>query len=130
MSGQAVYGIDSGAQSYMRAHYERTKHLPAPNERYRRAELHEDLQPLVDRLVQYGAIHIADRKNAPGKTPVSIYKTDERAYRVVDDYHKGDIIMPCGHRGFKNRGDHYECSFEECEEHFTRAEVEEAIDSA
>lgn len=128
MSGQAVYGVKCGAQNYLRANYERVKHIPEPGQEYRRAELHEDLEPLVDKLVSYGVMYAVDRRGPANRTPVVIYQTDERAYRVIDDYHKGGIIMPCGHRGMKNRGDYFTCGFEECDEHFTRAEAEEAIE--
>ena len=120
--------IPSSVQHYLRSHYERTKHLPAPNESYSQLDLHPHLQRITQQLIEYNVLQKIEMEELRGSNRW-IYETHPRAYSIVEQYEPGGPVMPCGHRGFKNRGDHYECSFEECEEHFTRAEVEEAIDS-
>jgi hypothetical protein len=35
-----------------------------------------------------------------------------------------ETICPCGHGGLSNRGDHFVCGFEGCDERFERAELE------
>ena len=35
-----------------------------------------------------------------------------------------DTICPCGHSGIRNHGEFYTCAYDDCDEQFSRAEVE------
>lgn len=113
-------------------YYNELASLPAPHEEFCYLDLPGGLDgPLMNALPtmrEYGLVEPAGRQQHPagesGEVP---------HYRVVPVWHdrhrehEPDLVLPCGHRGFRNLGGgRFECRAEWCGERFTRETVERA----
>jgi hypothetical protein len=87
----------------------------------------ERREPLHSRLRRLGYISVVDSVTIPNGHDRQVYAVPapvhEQAVRFIE---MGYTPCPCGHRGIHNRADGggYECGWSECEQVFSRAEVE------
>lgn len=94
-------------------------------------EVYDATLSLLQRLADRGAIRTRTVTDSEGNSNDSKwnrhreYRLTDHTRELVDDVLENrDAMLPCGHSGLNNRGDHFECSFELCEKEFQREEID------
>ncbi|WP_340101846.1 hypothetical protein [Salinibaculum salinum] len=104
-------------------------HLPNPPETFVAMDLPEQYHGVVRSLCRVGVI---EKVGFVEYEHLDSTNNDRREYRIRDwvpplveeSIESRDAICPCGHSGFSNCGDHFECQFDLCEQEFDRDELE------
>ena len=119
---------DLSAAQKLRSHLDYLAELPHPPETFFATD--EPLENDATRrtLQESGIIRIVNRLTQyEGETEYcrNEYQVAEWAARRVEEIRRNrDTFCPCGHGGFRNCGDHFECGFEGCDREFDRDELE------
>lgn len=94
---------------------------------------------LIERFRRHGIIRQLERcdrnhEDCPSEGEAGcttwLWRTDARAYAMVQEELEHRTLLECGHPPFSNPEgvEGYECTHEDCDARYTRAEIEEVLD--
>lgn len=112
-----------------------------PDDEFLREEVSEELQDKVDSLRTNNVLERVDSVRREAERAVdeddhesgtcfytlAVFEVNDRAREIAEGVVENrDPMCPCGHAGFRNRGDHFECAADFCTREFDRDELEVA----
>jgi len=99
--------------------------LAYPEGEFEVGDLPDELQRELPELQAQGIALVVDHFLDAANKQRNIYRIASRAREAAREaVDNRDPYCPCGHAGFRNCGDHYECVFDLCEREFARDELE------
>jgi hypothetical protein len=115
----------------IRANIDLLGYLPDPPEKFHAFDLPKSKHGVLRRMDEDGIIEKVGKESYDH---LENTHNDRWAYRIEpwvvekvrDILNHRDSVCPCGHAGVHNCGDHFECTFDLCDQEFDREELEVA----
>lgn len=119
--------VSPSTAEFVSRHVDELASLPQPPETFTAQAVDEGFRAQFKRYARTNMVEICGTESTdgrPSKTRQVYRLTEYTAQQVAQRLEARDAICPCGHSGLRNRGSHYECGYDACDQEFARDELE------
>ncbi|MBX0325753.1 hypothetical protein EGH21_22305 [Halomicroarcula sp. F13] len=118
--------LDRSGVQILRKHLDLWAELAdSPDDTWRDLDVPDHGNDVFRSLQQYTSIISRERVEDDAGEPYHVFQYTEAAWVYIEDaLENRETYCPCEHGGVQNRGDHYVCSYEGCDDTFDREQID------
>lgn len=88
------------------------------------ADAKEAARDRISALAQQNVLESVDKVWGTSQQMINVWQVVDECYERAAHLADGrSALLPCGHAGMSNDGDHYSCAYQFCDQEFSRSEV-------